>query len=60
MLAQGDTSSSTTRGDITSNSSSEVATLLKELITITKAGGDVYLDGRKVGEVMGLSFNSFG
>ena len=33
----------------------EVITLLKELITVVKSGGDVYLDGTKVGTAMAMS-----
>jgi hypothetical protein len=33
----------------------EVISLLKELITTVKAGGDVYLDGTKVGTAMAMS-----
>jgi hypothetical protein len=39
---------------------SEVASLLREMVGVLKSGGNVYLDGRIVGETMGMSSNSFG
>ena len=36
----------------------ETNTLLKELITAVKSGGHVYLDGRKVGESLALSYTN--
>ena len=39
-------------GDSNNSSNAQVITLLKELITVVKSGGDVILDGSKVGTAM--------
>ena len=39
-------------GDSSNSSNAQVITLLKELITVVKSGGDVTLDGQKVGTAM--------
>lgn len=39
-------------GGSTNSSNAQVITLLKELITVVKSGGDVTLDGQKVGTAM--------
>ena len=41
-------------GDNKEINSEEVSLLLKELITTVKEGGDVYLDGTKVGYTLAL------
>ena len=38
----------------------EVATLLKQLISIVSQGGDVYLDGNKVGQALALGTSRMG
>ena len=39
-------------GDSNNSSNAQVITLLKELITVVKSGGDVVLDGQKVGTAL--------
>ena len=41
-------------------SNTEVVTLLKELIMVVKQGGDIYMDGAKVGKSMVLSSSNLG
>ena len=43
-----------------SGGGSEVAALLKELIMVVKEGGDIYMDGAKVGKSMVLSSSRLG
>jgi len=43
-----------------SNDSGEVVRLLKELITAVNSGGDVFLDGNKVGQSLALSTSNMG
>ena len=43
-----------------SGSNTEVVTLLKELIMVVKQGGDIYMDGAKVGKSMVLSSSNLG
>ena len=38
----------------------EVVTLLKELITAVKQGGDVYIDGAKAGRSLALATSRMG
>ena len=39
---------------------SEVIALLKELITVVKSGGDIYMDGAKVGKLMVMATSRMG
>jgi hypothetical protein len=39
---------------------SEVIALLKELITVVKSGGDIYMDGAKVGKTIALATSRMG
>jgi uncharacterized protein YukE len=43
-----------------SGNDAQVITLLKELITVVKAGGDVYIDGAKAGKSLALATSRLG
>jgi hypothetical protein len=47
-------------GDIGGNSNKEVVYLLKELIAVVKEGGDVFMDGNKVGKSLALTTSNIG
>ena len=47
-------------GSVTGNNSKEVVYLLKQLITVVKEGGDVYMDGNKVGKSLALATSNIG
>ena len=42
------------------NSNKEVVYLLKELIAVVKEGGDVFMDGNKVGKSLALTTSNIG